>query len=389
MPKNREDRARSNAPSIDQLEYRLAQQEALVDFSAFVLEMPGEDALFREACRITTVALSVDHAKVLKYRPQHNDLLIIEGMGWREGVIGEASLGANDGSPAGFAFSNQVAVLSVDLEKEKRFRRPELLEQHGIRQAINVGLERGDERFGVLEADSTSAERFTEPDFSFLRSLANILCAAMLRQKAEDDLTVSRNQERTLRAEMEHRVKNLFSVVMALMTLSDHEARQSERSSDAIALARERVMALSRAGQWFMSFGRKDTQEGSIAEDTTSAVLEPYGKRIRIQTPQPPIPANAATPLALILHELATNSVKYGALSTQRGFIDIEWAVDHDMISMDWREFEGPAIEGPPIKTGFGRRLIEGVLAEIDGTIEREWLHTGLHAVVSFPAGRG
>ncbi len=100
-------------------------------------------------------------------------------VGWDEGVVGSASVGADLASPAGFALRTGKPVISNHLENEERFRTPELLVEHGIRRAMNVILQGDGSPFGVLEVDSRSEGEFSEHDVAFLQGAANILGMAI------------------------------------------------------------------------------------------------------------------------------------------------------------------------------------------------------------------
>ena len=94
--------------------------------------------------------------------PSENRLLMRAGVGWDEGLVGVASVGADIQSPSGYALRTGRPVISNHLESEERFRTPELLAAHGVRRAINVILQGDGAPYGVLEVDSRSEGEFTE-----------------------------------------------------------------------------------------------------------------------------------------------------------------------------------------------------------------------------------
>ncbi|MFC0407772.1 sensor histidine kinase [Roseomonas elaeocarpi] len=161
--------------STDELSLRRRQQELAAHFATFALRASELQPTLDELCRVVAAGLRTDHAKVLEWQPATGRLLVRAGVGWRPGVVGHATLGADDLSPAGYAFQTGQAVISDHLEDETRFRTPALLAEHGIHSAINVLV--GDEgrRFGVLEADASERKRFTQVDSDFLQGLASTL----------------------------------------------------------------------------------------------------------------------------------------------------------------------------------------------------------------------
>jgi GAF domain-containing protein len=96
-------------------------------------------------------------------------IVVRAGVGWGEGVVGAARVGADLESPAGYALRTGKPVISNHLENEQRFRTPDLLVKHGIRRAMNVILQGDRSPFGVLEVDSKSEGEFGDHDIAFLQ----------------------------------------------------------------------------------------------------------------------------------------------------------------------------------------------------------------------------
>jgi hypothetical protein len=129
----------------------------------------------------------------LEYLPKEDRLLVRAGVGWKPGVIDNATLGADLESPAGYAYQTGNAVISNHLQEETRFRTPQLFADHGVRRAINVLIERGGEdngSFGVLEGDSSDQVSSTKRmqisfialrDFSALPSSGSTLMPCFKR----------------------------------------------------------------------------------------------------------------------------------------------------------------------------------------------------------------
>ena len=135
--------------------------------------------------------LQAEFAKVLKYLPEENRLLVCAGVGWGPGVVGVATIGADTASPSGYALRTGQPVISNHLDIEERFRTPDLLVKYGIRRAMNVILQGDNTPFGVLEVDSQSEGEFAENDIVFLQGVANILGMAIERQRIEVNLRMT------------------------------------------------------------------------------------------------------------------------------------------------------------------------------------------------------
>jgi GAF domain-containing protein len=162
---------------------RIRQQELLAELGVLALQGTSFIGMLNHTARMTAEGLGAEYCKVLEYIPAENRLLVCAGVGWEEGVVGSASVGADLASPAGFALATGKPVISNHLENEQRFRPPELLVEHGIRRAMNVILQGDGRPFGVLEVDSKSEGEFGEHDVAFLQGAANILGMAIEQQQ--------------------------------------------------------------------------------------------------------------------------------------------------------------------------------------------------------------
>jgi two-component sensor histidine kinase len=116
------------------------------------------------------------------------------------------------------------------------------------------------------------------------------------------------------------------------------------------------------------------------------------GPRAELRGPPVALPPGAAQPLSMAIHELATNAVKYGALSAPAGRLSISWRVDGvtgDVLRLRWAETGGPPLDGPPAKRGFGSRVLDGTLrGQLGGAVSMAWGRDGLVYEVEVPLGR-
>ncbi|WP_083457006.1 PAS domain-containing protein [Pseudomonas sp. CMR5c] len=186
-------------------------------------------------------------------------------------------------------------------------------------------------------------------------------------------------REQLLTSERLHRIKNLFTVADAVVMMADREARSTGILDRLGKIAADKLRALSRVYTQIL-----DAEGGTAMEMTAfiGSVLQPFGARCRFSGTLEHVPGTLANLLALLLHELATNSVKHGALSVVEGEIDIRWASHEGWLSLDWHEQGGPAILAPPLRHGYGCELIDELAIVAGGAIERHWCPEGLRVAL-------
>lgn len=157
------------------------QHELVVGFAVGSLNMTQIDELLTQACATAAQGMTTQFAKVLQPVPDCALLILSHGVGWNRSDIGSATVGADDASPAGYAFTSNRPVISNHLGEELRFRTPALLRDYGIKRAINVPVRGTSGTFGVLEVDSRDGDDFIESDLVFLEGLATIISMAIER----------------------------------------------------------------------------------------------------------------------------------------------------------------------------------------------------------------
>jgi len=165
------------------LQQRIRQQEILASLGVMALHGASFDELLDSTARMAAEGLRAEFSKVLEYMPAEGRFRVRAGVGWQPGVVGEATVGADLASPAGYALRTGKPVISNHLENEERFRTPEILRQHGVHRAMNVILQGEGRPFGVLEVDSRSDDEFIEHDLAFLQGAANLLGMAIERER--------------------------------------------------------------------------------------------------------------------------------------------------------------------------------------------------------------
>lgn len=219
--------------------------------------------------------------------------------------------------------------------------------------------------------------------FSFLQE-RRASRVALLDQEAML-LRQGKEQADLIAQELNHRVKNLFAVILSLVTLS---ARGSKDVPETVEKIRNRIHALSLAH----SVSQGATAINSVGlKELLTATLAPYqsaGNVILRDGPAIDLPTAAMTPLGLIVHELATNALKYGALSNIGGSVTIDWELAGNTQSPEllicWCEAGVTAIK-PQSDNGFGSTMIAASTQQLKGHLEQDWRDSGLEVRLRFP----
>ena len=189
--------------------------------------------------------------------------------------------------------------------------------------------------------------------------------------------------------ELSHRIKNIFAVVAGLIGLSLPKDVPTATFAKQLA---GRISALGRAH----NFARPHSVLSAPGHDfgtlhgLLNEILKPYemdGKaRYMISGTDTDVGERSTTPIALVIHELATNAMKYGALATLDGHVQIETEIRADEVTISWTENGGLPVDSAPERTGFGTQLSEiGITSQLSGRIERFWHHSGLRVVMTVP----
>lgn len=187
-------------------------------------------------------------------------------------------------------------------------------------------------------------------------------------------------RQRLLTHELNHRIKNTLATVQAIAAQTfgrENIDGAARRAFD------ERLAALGRAHDMLT----EAAWTGVSIKRLVKAAVAPFedGTRFRIAGPAVQLPPRQALALSLALHELATNALKYGALSAKGGRIDVDWRIEERIVHFYWSESDGPAV-GKPDRHGFGTRLLErGLGPELGGTVTLSFAPAGLRCELTAP----
>lgn len=179
-------RQRTEHIQVFDTDEKLAEaQAAVTELGLLALRGTPLDALMDIAVHKVAATLDVDYAKVLQLSPGGDELLLLAGIGWQEGLVGTATVGTGADSQAGYTLRSNEPVIVEDLRTEGRFRGPTLLTDHNVVSGISVVIHGTNGPFGAFGAHTRSLRHFTRQDTDFLQGIANVLAAAVERQQAE------------------------------------------------------------------------------------------------------------------------------------------------------------------------------------------------------------
>lgn len=276
-------------------------------------------------------------------------------------------------------------------------------ERYPIRSYLAVPvLSRSGQHIGSLLFGHNDPDVFTAAHEQIIIGLASMGAVAMdnaslylaaqrelsERKEAENALRAALERQKLLLDELNHRVKNTLTTIqsIAIQTRNSIAVSNDSPTIDQFYDAFEsRLLSLSRAhdllvlGAWV----------GVSFDDAVRAAIAPTVvdmSRVSITGPcDVSLSPNAVVTMNMVFHELTTNALKYGALSTEEGSIRIDWTHSQGLLYVTWREVGGPVVKTPTSK-GFGTRLIErGAMRELGGTAKLLYDRDGLKCVMTIP----
>lgn len=273
-------------------------------------------------------------------------------------------------------------------------------------QSFNVFLEHA----SVPEMLEKLKSAFSDASEDMLESTCNrkdgsvFWAAILIGPVRDDDGTIVQNfisftdltkqkaelaQSRMFIDELNHRVKNTLSTVQSIVSQALRTARDPNAIREAIE---SRIFALSRSHDLLS----RETWKGAELHDLLAAALEPFGEtagdtaRFEVIGTEIRLSPKATLALGMAFHELATNAVKYGALSNETGSVSVVWATEPcpegKRLTIRWQEKEGPVVAAPSQK-GFGSKLLErGLAHELNGSVQLQLQENGLVCTIAFLA---
>jgi PAS domain S-box-containing protein len=216
-----------------------------------------------------------------------------------------------------------------------------------------------------------------------------------LFEKAQNEIAERKQAEASrmlVLRELNHRVKNLFAVTTGMVNMTARTSSSTEQMAETL---NGRLRALARAHELIRSSltsPSQGSQNSTLAALVSSILMphaSPHGAQLAVSGPGVSIGPNAATSLALILHELTTNAAKYGALTEPAGSVSITWQIEPPNLILTWTETGGPQVSGPPARKGFGVDLAQlSARGQLGGDIAYDWKTEGVVITLRSPLER-
>jgi signal transduction histidine kinase len=210
-----------NALLYRAVERAAKRQAAVAALGQQALTGGSPQDLLDEAVELIRRTLEVPYAKVLEVPAVGDQLFLVAGAGWRDGLVGKVSVGVGADSQAGYTLANEGPVVVTDLASDARFNGPRLLIEHGVVSGLSVIIGDQHSPYGVLGAYSTERREFADDDVNFMQAIANVLAAATERQGTEARLTRLAASERSRAAELKAVISSIGDAVVVCDAAGD------------------------------------------------------------------------------------------------------------------------------------------------------------------------
>jgi two-component sensor histidine kinase len=343
---------------------RLSQQGALATIGSIALSERDFGVAMQKIVELLADAVGCTLAKILQFADHADHLILRAGVGWKDGLVGSASVGIDRESQAGFTLMAGEPVVVKDLESETRFNGPALLREHGVRSGMSTTISGSAKRpFGVLGVHSPRLMTFQQADVDFLVAVANVIAARWRQEEASE-------RRALLVKEMSHRTGNLLQLANSVFLQTLRFTPDVDKAKDIYS---QRLAAMARTNMMISKDGWGKASIKALAEEA----LEPFSGKVRISGRDLALPADLCFDLGMIWHELSTNSAKYGAFGREDGGVDVSWSLaaapdGTPQLSLIWQDISvGNRENGRG--TGFGMKLLSHLVErKHSGTIEIE-----------------
>ena len=345
---------------VEELTVKLAQiheqQVALHQFTDRLYRADNRQAVYDAALDAIDGALGCERSAILLF----DELGVMRFVAWRglsdgyrRAVDGHSPWTRDAKDPEPICIED---VGSADLPDPLKAT----VKVEGIGALAFIPLMAKGELIGKFTTYYKAPHVFSDTENGLAVNIARQLGFSVERMNAVDAEHRAQERQDLLAREVQHRTKNLFSVVQAIVARSFANKRTVQEAETAV---RERLHSLAQTHAILID---KEWQGADLTE-VVRTEMGPYGDRVSIEGPSLMLTAKAAQNFALALHELATNAAKYGALSNQLGRVHISWSVaklnGQHQFMFRWQERGGPRVT-PPTGKGFGSAVLEQVMAE-------------------------
>lgn len=278
---------------------------------------------------------------------------------------------------SGWAMMNRRIAVIPDIYKDERIPH-DLYRGTFVRSLVMVPIREHDP-VGAIGAYWAQPYEPSIDEVETLISLARASAGAMERLQLIKALSKALEQTELARDELRHRVKNAFVSAQAIGRLSMPPEFAGPFST--------RIAALARAHDLLDQRVSRDSviNLGALLKTELESYVSSAQGQLEIDGPQVQLTSEEAVALGLAVNELATNALKYGALSSSVGKLEVRWKVESRHLVLDWREANGPQVSAHALD-GFGSRLIKRLVeGQLNGTLRRRMDPTGVSCTIEFP----
>ena len=391
------------------IEKLLRQQAALANFGSFAFGEADLQKILTEAARICAESLGLSFAKICRYRPEKDDLLVEAGCGWDAGVVGRVISAANESSTQGRAFVTGLPVILEDIAKNNSYALPDFYADHGIAATADVLIKGKGQPWGVLEVDSQTPRAFDQHDIDFLTGFANVVAEAVatagrmtvlhatvaqmeLLIVQKDRLLAERqellDEKDVLAEELQHRVRNNLQLVFGMLArqidLSDETSREGLR-----AIAR-RVMSLAKIYDHLLGNGLSRTIDfdrylRSLCDSLRDFQdVRAFSVNLTCDGDEKALPLDldSVTALGIVVAETISNAYLY-AFPGRAGAIHVNLTRAGGTANLTIGD-DGTGFVEPATSKRHGLGLVRRLIEQIGGTVQLSAKH-GTTWIFSFP----
>ena len=272
-----------------EVETRAHQQAIIAELGLRALANDDLQSFMGDAVALVAQTLEGQYTKIVELLPGGEELLVRAGVGWKEGVVGNATEEAGLDSQAGYTLHSEEPVVMEDLSAETRFRPSALLREHGVVSGMSVVIHGRDVPFGVLGAHTQNRRSFSEDDVIFLQAAANVIAMRVEREEADKKVREVREVERSRIARDLHdeALQDLTDALVEARLFREESAQKPESAGrlGRLIAALERVTPRLRSAIFDLSLG--GDQEKPFSELLESLVglhreMAPEGLYIRL-----------------------------------------------------------------------------------------------------------
>lgn len=358
-------------------QHNLAHQHEVVSaIGVKALSSNDLQSIMDESVNRIAKALDVEYCKILKLLPEGNELLLVSGVGWKEGLVGNATVSTDINSQAGYTLISREPIVVENLLSETRFNGPSLLVEHAVISGISVIIYTKEKPWGVMGAHTTKKRMFSGNDINFFQSVANVLSDVIERMYMEEQVQNNLNEKTTLLKEIHHRVKNNLQIISSLIGIAADRIKDKQIYDIFNDITnRIRAMALVHE-ELYMSenIALIDFREYTV--NLTANLSGYYENRLNIHysinIENIFFNIDTALPCGLILNELVSNSLKHAFTNKYEGNIVISLFKEADSFILSVKD-DGIGIPADfEIKSSnsLGMVLIHTLARQLKGAIK-------------------